>query len=85
MNELTETERTILIEMLDDLANHMGNAGCNDYTLPDTDGGRKLAEDVEAFLCEDDKDRERHIPARLDTSDFAVLACLRKKLNLESR
>lgn len=69
-------EMTILFEFLDRLADSMGNAGCNDYELPDTPEGWALRREVEAAMDEPgDCDR-------LSTYDWAVLSVLRDKLNM---
>jgi hypothetical protein len=71
---MNDTEWKILNEMLDDYAERLGNAGCNDYDLPDTGEGWEIAADV--ALESDDPDEE----PRLCVMDFCVLNVLRNKL-----
>lgn len=82
MSKLNKTERAVMVEFLDRLADAMGNAGCNDYTLPDSPEGKLLWVDAETEAGE-----PLPLPTAVGpfyTQDFMVLAALRKKLGLES-
>ena len=71
---MNETEWAILNEFLDRLSESMGNAGCNDYTLPDTPEGWAIAAEVAA-----ERD-EKPDTIYVTVNDWEVLDVLRKKL-----
>lgn len=75
--QLNETEKKILGEFLDRLSDHMGNAGCNDYDLPDSPEGWELAKEVAASFPDSPP-----VEPTLLTYDWAVLNILCKKLGV---
>lgn len=78
MDNLNATERAVMCDFMGRLQQHMGNAGCNDYDLPDTDEGHALAKEAEDLDNDDPQ-----VPAPLCTYDFKVLSVLCKKLGWE--
>ena len=73
---------------LDQLEDHMSNAGCNDYTLPNTPENKKfLREMISASFSKDDaewmlEELEEQDCKTLYTIDSSVFGYLRRKLGL---
>lgn len=76
--KLNKTELAVFCELLDRFADALGNAGCNDFNLPDTEEGRKLAVEVDDLT----NDGDGRPQPQLCCMDWAVLAVLRKKAGL---
>ena len=76
---LNETEKAMLGKLLDDYAEKLGNAGCNDFDLPDTDEGRSLAK--ETHKREGEGDDSDEVPS-LCVMDWILLGVLRDKLDI---
>lgn len=53
---LTETERRVLVDLLNQLHDHQSTAGCNDYELPVTPEGLQFAVLVETSAGYDSTD-----------------------------
>lgn len=95
---LNKLERELLGGFFDRLEDYMGNAGCNDFDVPNTTEGQELMRNVinHAFR---DEEEERKIQLesleeeiekgrkKLVTFDFFVLLYLRSKIDkmLEER
>lgn len=75
--ELTETEKKVLSEMLDDFADRLGNAGCNDFRMPDDLAFRQAVADYQNV-----DDPDAHAKPSAIGYDFIVLAYLRSKLGI---
>lgn len=73
---MTKAEVKILDDMLEDLDNYYGNAGCNDLTLENTSENREVVkaaqknEGEEVYIYKD----------KICATDFVVLNYLRKRL-----
>lgn len=80
--QLNETERKVFGNLLDRFSDMLSNAGCNDLDLPPTSEGQALANEVEMYLSDNNKDEARN-PAPLCCMDWAVLNVLRKKVGLK--
>jgi hypothetical protein len=74
---MTKNELEILDGMLERLSDIMGNAGCNDYELPDTPENREL---VTQAHHEELDFTIRVYKGMIQTTDWVVLGYLRKKL-----
>ena len=75
---MTKAEVKILDDMLEDLDNHYGNAGCNDMKLEDTPENRQIVE-----LAEKDAGFVEKLSVskgKILTTDFVILSYLRKRL-----
>lgn len=81
MLNLTDAERDVFKQFLDRLAESMGNAGCNDFDLPKTPSGEKLAIDYADYVNKDSSDGVIE-PVRMCVMDWILLAMLRKKVGL---
>lgn len=78
---MTKHEAMLLDEMLEELDERFSRAGCNDYSLPDTPENWQLVKEAEAETEKDNPDPEPYVrDGKVHTSDFIVLAHLRKKL-----
>ena len=79
----TEAEREVFSELLDQCRERMSCAGCNDFDLPATPSGQKLADDVARWLAED-ADEKPELPGSLCVSDWALMYILCKRIGLEA-
>lgn len=85
MAKFTKLEKELLDKFLDELEDHQSNAGCNDYTLPNTVEGRRIR-DKSVRLSMDKKDADEWLAgedgeeAHIYTMDYFVLRYLRNKL-----
>lgn len=79
MEILNDTERKVFIEFLNRLSENMGNAGCNDYQLPDTPEGWQLACEHANSINKDNPSGPQEKP-QLICYDWILLSILRKKL-----
>jgi len=81
---LTDVEKDTLVQFLKDYSNELGNAGCNDFYLPNTDENWELIK-TSAESCMD-KDGAETITRPEDKSkrifahDLVVLDYLTKKI-----
>lgn len=84
--EFTALEKKILFKFLEDLSDHQGNAGCNDFDLPNTPEGQQIHEEsVRAAMSKRDADEwlsnEHGSKSKtICTADTIVLSYLVKKL-----
>lgn len=69
---LNQTELKLLNEFLEDLSDRMGNAGCNDFDMPNTPEGKQLEIDINSHY----KDNPN-----ASCFDFCVLDYLKFRLN----
>jgi len=86
--KFTALEKKLLFEFLDELSDHYGNAGCNDFEVPNTVEGRALfTAAVRYSYSEDDANRElaqafEWSGGAIATVDSTILGYLRHKLEV---
>lgn len=82
---LTTIEKKLLLEFLNELSDKFGNAGCNDYSLPNDAAHRQFMEKVikHGFSGDDQKEQLEMIfdipkkSSKLCTMDITVLDYLK--------
>lgn len=89
-NKLTETEKQVILDFLEELSKAMGNSGCNDLKLPKTEESLHLIKEAWEFEISDKKELEEWIDNAnkqfknkekyLITTDFVILGYLANKL-----
>lgn len=89
---LTKLEKELLLEFLKDLDNRLGNAGCNDYQLPNTLKHHDLMEKIIKYnySSEESRKSEEYIwnldrlkdtkGPYISTIDFLVLGYLQTRV-----
>lgn len=76
---MNSTEKAMLLKFLDNLSDHMGNAGCNDLDLENTPDNYELVAAAEKYCAEQNKEEPRppHVyKNKICTTDFIVLSYL---------
>lgn len=76
---MNSTEKAILLKFLDDLSDHMSNAGCNDLDLENTPENYELVAAAEKYCAE--QNQEKPLPPlfykdKICTTDFIILSYL---------
>ena len=78
---MTNYEAQLLAKFIDDLGRRMGNAGCNDFTLPDTEENRTLVRSAEQYgMGKDAKEKLDVQGGKIVTDDFVVLDYLKHRM-----
>ena len=71
--EITIEERSAFLKVLEQCSETLGNAGCNDFEIPDTSGNRDFLKAVEKH-CDPDEDFDVCVQdGQLIGTDFMVL------------
>lgn len=81
---LTDNEIKLLKEFLDQLHEHMGNSGCNDFNLENTDENWKMLQEIDdkEGVPEEDRWERPKLNKKLCSNDFGVLSYLENKMGL---
>jgi hypothetical protein len=84
MAELNEAEKAALKRLLDDYGERLGNAGCNDFDVPNTPENLAMVAAAQYDPANHTEDNEPNVDGdRIYTTDFVILDHLVKRLGLE--